>query len=332
MHHNLRPYHELLTHQTGYGAASDLATSFTWHRQKTGDVLINSRNKQNAIISVVGRVIENRLDCTPSGNFSDRSFEKLATAKFQLHLEKPDDTIFTSDFDTAMHNLESLQQKLAPGKTGQNLVVLERDEKVLRFTRPVFEVRQPRLSGELSSFHSFHKLISYLSLPCIGPIDDVTEHWPIQPELRNMLDRIKTSHRAVPLRVFVNKRLIPPEDVCDILTGALIELHFELYHFSIQSQNVESFNVKIEQVMVLQPGKPRPATLYKRSTAEEGPIHMNPTLAALLNEEPLSISNSHDIAPALTTFSANASSSSQIDTTPVVGLPGTCSYSFCFNN
>ena len=59
----------------------------------------------------------------------------------------PEDTVFAADYDIAMQNLESVQQKIAPGKVGQNLIVLERDKKVLRFTRPVFEPRHPQLSG-----------------------------------------------------------------------------------------------------------------------------------------------------------------------------------------
>lgn len=147
MHHNLLRYRDILLQENGYGAAAQFSSTYSWHALKTGDVLINSHNKQNAVVSIVGRVLENRLDCTPSGNFADRSFDKLATAKFQLLLGKPDDTIFTTDFDTAMQHLVELQQKISPGKPGQNLIVFERDKKVLRFTRPVFDVRQPPLSG-----------------------------------------------------------------------------------------------------------------------------------------------------------------------------------------
>lgn len=147
MKHNLQRYHDILLHENGYGAATQFSSSYAWHPLKTGDVLIDTRNKQNAVISVVSRVLENRLDCTPSGNFSDRPFDKLATSKYHLLLGVPEDTVFAADYDIAMQNLESVQQKIAPGKVGQNLIVLERDKKVLRFTRPVFEPHHPQLSG-----------------------------------------------------------------------------------------------------------------------------------------------------------------------------------------
>lgn len=120
--------------------------------------------------------------------------------------------------------------------------------------------------------------VHLLSLKNTGPVDDITENWLIKADLCHMLDCIKSSHQAVPLHIFVEMRLIAPVDICNVLTGALIELHFKLYHFSIRGKNIDSFNVKIEQVMVLQPGKTCPDTIYKRSTAEEGPIHMNPML------------------------------------------------------
>lgn len=115
--------------------------------------------------------------------------------------------------------------------------------------------------------------------------------------MQNKLELIKKTHRAVPLCVFVEKRLIPPDDICNVLAGALVDLHFELYHYSIHSKDVDSFNAKIEQVMVLQPGESRPDTIYKRSTAEDGPICMNPALAAVLDDgPPLSASDASQIA------------------------------------
>ena len=125
MHHILLRYQDILLQENGYSATAQFSSTYFWHALKTGNVLIDSCNKQNAVISIVGRILENRLDCTPSGNFTDHSFDKLATAKFQLLLGKPDDTIFTADLNTAMQNLDNLQQKISPGKPGQNLIVFK---------------------------------------------------------------------------------------------------------------------------------------------------------------------------------------------------------------
>ena len=40
--------------------------------------------KQNAVISVVARVLNSRLDCTAVGNLGNRSTENLLTVKYQL--------------------------------------------------------------------------------------------------------------------------------------------------------------------------------------------------------------------------------------------------------
>ena len=172
------------------------------------------------------------------------------------------------------------------------------------------------------------KHVDKSSLKFTGPVDDITEHWPIKAELRHMLDRIKTSHRAVPLCIFVDKKLIAPDDVCNVLTGALIELHFELYHFAIQAKDIHSFNAKIEQVMVLQPGQTRPDTIYKRSSAEEGPIRMNPALAALLDENAThSISDSDDINLPVPSSSSDVAQSST-ETKNAVAVEEKSSYTF----
>ena len=49
-------------------------------------------------------------------------------------------------------------------------------------------------------------------------------------------------------------------------------------------KNLHLFNATIEQIMVLQPGESCPVTVYKCQAAEEGPIWVNPMLAALQDE------------------------------------------------
>ena len=102
--------------------------------------------------------------------------------------------------------------------------------------------------------------------------------------LRDTMDAVKHTHCAIPLRVYLKKKLINIEDISDILNGALVELHFELHHFEIAAKNLHSFNANIEQIMVLQPGESCPATVYKHHAAEDGLVRMNPTLAALQDE------------------------------------------------
>jgi hypothetical protein len=73
---------------------------------------------------------------------------------------------------------------------------------------------------------------------------------------------------------------VEPTAVNDTIHGALVEVHFELCHYFISSDCYNSFNGIVEQILVLQPGKSPPDTVYKCKNIGEGLICMNPTLVA----------------------------------------------------
>lgn len=282
MEHNLVQYREQLLREDCYAAAHNFRHFFSWLSQRTGDILIEDKSKQNAVISVVACVLDNRFDCTAVGNLGNRPPDKLPSVKFQLLLGKPTDTVFADDFDKVLDNLNQISNDAAPGEKKENLIVEERGVDVLRFTRPVFEQRRPPVRGT----STFSSVTSVTKISKIGVVDDITERWPVPEHLCSTMETVKHTHRAIPLRVYTKKKLISIEHVPEVLSGALIELHFELRHFEIAAKKLHLFNGTIEQIMVLQPGQSRPATIYKRHTAEEGPIRMNPTLAALQDEAP----------------------------------------------
>lgn len=109
-------------------------------------------------------------------------------------------------------------------------------------------------------------------------MDEETAHWPVPPRLREELIKIKFEYRAVPLSVYVNSRFVEPADVNNAIRGALVELHFELHHFTIRKAVQDSFNATIEQIIVLRPGEACPMTVYKRKNPRDGPIRVKPTL------------------------------------------------------
>ena len=158
MEHNLQRYREQLLCENCYAAAHSFRHSFSWLSQRTGDVLIEEKTKQNAIISLVARVLDNRLDCTAVGNLGNRPVDKLPSVKFQLLLGKPTDTVFADDFDTVLENLEQISNDAAPGKKKENLIVTERGVNVIRFTRPVFEPRRPPVPGSVTRHLLSHSL------------------------------------------------------------------------------------------------------------------------------------------------------------------------------
>ncbi|KAN0136342.1 hypothetical protein V8E53_005710 [Lactarius tabidus] len=108
----------------------------------------------------------------------------------------------------------------------------------------------------------------------VGVLNKATKQWPVPLELHDTFNKIKHTHCTVPLWVFLHEKLIDVDNVLDILTGVLIEIHFELCHYTIKGKDpaLDSFNANIEQIMILQPGESHPATAHKRSTEEDGPI------------------------------------------------------------
>ena len=116
-------------------------------------------------------------------------------------------------------------------------------------------------------------------------VDQLTAQWPVKPSLRDALDQIKYNFEACPLAVYVNDRFIQPLDVQAILTGALVEVQFELRHFSIAKKKEDSYNATIKQVLILQPGVERPSNAFKRRNLLDGPVRLNPTVVSAKEAE-----------------------------------------------
>lgn len=152
MQTDLNTCREKLLKSTVYAASPIFADTFSWHSQRTGQVLVKTKNKQNAVLAVVGRVLENRCDCSAKGNFDNRTWEKLAKAKYQFLLGKPQNTVFAGDFDTALKKLNGLQNTIATWPERENFIVRDNQETVLRFTRTIFEQRRPTIKGTKASF------------------------------------------------------------------------------------------------------------------------------------------------------------------------------------
>ena len=145
MEHDLQPRRTRLLKSNSYVASPGCKNSVTWYREKAGNVLIEPNTKTNAVLAVIGEILENRLDCDGHGNFRKRVFqtgiETLDKAKYQLLLGKPNDTPFAADFDVAVDTLSYMQGKIATAADRENLIIRERQEKTLRFTREIFETR-----------------------------------------------------------------------------------------------------------------------------------------------------------------------------------------------
>lgn len=144
MAHNLVQYRAQLLLSRFYGASPVFIQGIGWRPEKTGHVLVDERShwRSNIVVAVVGRVLDYRLHCGPNGNHVDNPmYGSLATAKFELQLEKPYGTPFAADYDTVLGNLGKLQAQVASTPGWQNLIVIDERDKKLRFTQNVFEKR-----------------------------------------------------------------------------------------------------------------------------------------------------------------------------------------------
>ncbi|KAH9012439.1 hypothetical protein EDB85DRAFT_2159061 [Lactarius pseudohatsudake] len=237
MEHDLNAYRSGLLQSKLYVGSPGFLPAVCWEQGKNGNVLSDKASKTDAVMSIVGRALESRLNCEPHGNFN-RKYGSLEGAKFQLQLVK-----------TCRHTGQA-----ASTQDRRNFIVTEAGNKNFRFGEHIFEKRATPLDLDGG-------------------------------EVR----RSKSTTRAVPLSVFKGDAFVPPEQVTDVVKGALVEVHFELYHYHIRNKGYDSFNGSIEQIIVLQPGEIQHMSAYKRKNVEEGPIRLKPSL--VLQTGTRSISN-----------------------------------------
>jgi hypothetical protein len=156
MEHNLPLYRSKLLLSDSYAARPSFLPTLTWGSEKVGHVLITQETGVTAILSVVGRVLEKGLDCSPRGTFFHKGlYGGLETAKFRLYLGKPTGTLFADDFDKTIAGLRKVQDEIASTLKHLNFIVIDGQETQLRFTRNVFEEREHTLIGTCSRFSFF---------------------------------------------------------------------------------------------------------------------------------------------------------------------------------
>lgn len=134
-----KDHHDTLRRLHGYAAGPNLLTSLGWQRQKGGHQVVEKPAGLPVVLILVGRVADDGMRCGPIGNLS--SYNTLATSKFQFTLSRPDNTAFASDFDKAIDTLLKLQKTIASTDIQRNLICVDKAEKYLRFTSPMFQQR-----------------------------------------------------------------------------------------------------------------------------------------------------------------------------------------------
>jgi len=147
MHTNIPYERAQLQRSQQYVPSSAFTQIVGWKREGSGNILVkmnsdsgSSSAREPFISVVVGQISDQNLFVGPQGNYNP-SYNKLATAKFKFILNCPDDVDFGPDFGPALKNIETVQNMINKGVRSQHFIGGENNDRGLRFSAPVFEVR-----------------------------------------------------------------------------------------------------------------------------------------------------------------------------------------------
>lgn len=106
-------------------------------------MLSNKDDKSDAVLIVVGKVVNDRLFCGPAGNWTTKnSYGSLKTAKYQFTIGPPNEEVFATDFEAAFKNLGRIQAAVALSQKREHLLIGENDRfHNIRFSTNVFQPR-----------------------------------------------------------------------------------------------------------------------------------------------------------------------------------------------
>src|SRR5882757_4782444 len=112
-------------------------------------------------------------------------------------------------------------------------------------------------------------------------IDCITANWPVPTDLADEMSALIPTHAVQPLRVYKDDEYVQPNDVNNLLKGALVEIHFSLKHYRIfrKAEGLkafDSFSATIEQIVVLKAGENRGTSFYKCKNMLDGPYRPKP--------------------------------------------------------
>ena len=148
------------------------------------------------------------------------------------YLGKTTRTIFAEDFDQTVMKLAGFQADTAAFPMRDNLIVLDGCHKTLQFSQKIFEEQKGANNRNVNRL-TCTVLYTY-SFYYIPATDTVTER-PIPSQYCNAFDDIKSNFCAVPLPVFCKGKPVHVSNVESVISTALIEIQFELCHFTISS-------------------------------------------------------------------------------------------------
>jgi hypothetical protein len=82
-----------------------------------------------------------------------------------------------------------------------------------------------------------------------------------------MMDLVKLSYEASPLRLYRRNSLVESGDVNDTLTGAVVQVFFVIRHCYLRDKKIDTFRTDIQQIKILKPGSSIACSGFKRRSA-----------------------------------------------------------------
>jgi hypothetical protein len=77
---------------------------------------------------------------------------------------------------------------------------------------------------------------------------------------------------VLPLCLYHGNTFIEPKDANKELKQALVEIYFGLKHYYMKKDHFNSFQAVIQQINILKADESTTKSVYKRTSAREGPI------------------------------------------------------------
>lgn len=126
-----------------YGASVRFNDLWKWKERDAthGDILNVKDTDEPAYIIAVATVSADKLYVKSHGNYTQSFQMKLGSAKMQLTLKRPENSLYTSDFDSLLGNLEKVQDAVKSGSYPEQYLIIkdEKGNKSIRLSYPLFE-------------------------------------------------------------------------------------------------------------------------------------------------------------------------------------------------